>query len=813
LCVPYSQPLPREQSANRKRWRSPPPVSRVFDSVPKALQYAEKMKNGQVENIKKGKKAKKEVPTKPDFKFFPLHLDQEQDWLGRESGYDESTSLMSDAEVMLKLLESKIGKSMALLFDPAGKLFMSSPHVHCLPQWVLARAGRFVRFVRRLRSRSAKSKKRRSTMSNKSAQTVVCKMASAFLYSICVMFKVDIKTSIKSWQKMQSLLVPVDEGSGTVDLTFEIKKGNSALSTLSTSAAASNTILPGFEDIPPISTLIVNESFNISPLRKEESNQAWLTPRSSRHNVQPSSQERQQSMSNSSKRNVAHINNATSQPQMRASFPQQSVPKNLPPLQPPIQATPAYFSQDQYHSFNGYNQNTTPYHPLAGKSENDFNIADALMTLASPPRAKSSSTATSNPSNNVANRVQPIESSVPRISGSQAVCHGFSAPIPTGSMGAASTQAPSIKSNTIHGNTKPLTEKDRAPNSTPAISMRTSAHQASIDKQQISATPVETDVSFNQPSSSQQQSTSQTIQVCTTNTEDQSSNPPPSVVGDNHRVLHVDGKVRPTATGNEEQVSATSTEIKPMITVSAEKSFAQQTSNCEFQESTTGKVKVVSSIPSLGIVGANKKGSQIGDEEKSNTTEIQHSAGVPVEMKVTSSTEKESSPLEQRSNDEAQKSSAADDDKGESIQQKEELRKVTAPTKEVTLPWHTHKFEKVNPIKGWECAGGENSSAEMTWIDSRTCCLCHISGDDDAGVTPLVAANDMNKYDKVNGSGRLLPLPGGGWMHAGCAVWSSEVWENPIGGILSGTTKAKSRSTKLRVSSMRMLSQITSFSF
>ena len=110
------------------------------------------------------------------------------------------------------------------------------------------------------------------------------------------------------------------------------------------------------------------------------------------------------------------------------------------------------------------------------------------------------------------------------------------------------------------------------------------------------------------------------------------------------------------------------------------------------------------------------------------------------------------------------------------------LSKAATPDLEyVDLPWHTHEFTKVEPIQGLDSASKAcNAKSDMVWTDSRTCCLCHVSGDDDAGVYPT----NCSEYDQIKGSGRL-----GGWMHAGCAIWSSEVWENPIGGMLSGATK------------------------
>jgi len=418
-------------AANRKRWRSPPPVSRVFDSIPKALQYAEKVKNGLVENVKKGKRIKKEVPTEPDFEFFQLDLQREQDWLFREIGYDESTSLMSDAEGMLKLLDSKIGKDMCLLFDPQGKLFLASPHVQCLPEWLLSRAGRFVRFVKRLKTRSAKSKKRRSGMSNGSAQKVVCKMASAFLYSMCIMFKVDIKIYIKSWRMMQNLLIPVDEDTGTVDMTIDTSNKNDIYA----KTEVHGTILPGFEEKEPMSTHASNRRTN--------------------HLLQPTSAPKSALVeqcsdvlqNQSTHLTLQHATLNNSRPQKSGAFEQQVVHPFGSPVQS-IHSTIDY-QRDQQYEYSRTN------YSLEGKSENDLNIADALMTLASPPRAK--------PSN------LPMDYNSPKHTDHKAITHGFIAPNSTRMTEKMSKQVRNIDSDKIKQNVDCHTEQKISDDSTNVI--------------------------------------------------------------------------------------------------------------------------------------------------------------------------------------------------------------------------------------------------------------------------------------------------------------------------------------------------------
>ena len=91
------------------------------------------------------------------------------------------------------------------------------------------------------------------------------------------------------------------------------------------------------------------------------------------------------------------------------------------------------------------------------------------------------------------------------------------------------------------------------------------------------------------------------------------------------------------------------------------------------------------------------------------------------------------------------------------------------------------------PLKGW----GERikSASGKVWHDPRKCCLCMLCGDDDAGI--------MGDAGASTGAGRLLPIPGGSWIHANCALWSSEVWDAGRGQ-LKAVDKAKTRGGKLK---------------
>ena len=130
-----------------------------------------------------------------------------------------------------------------------------------------------------------------------------------------------------------------------------------------------------------------------------------------------------------------------------------------------------------------------------------------------------------------------------------------------------------------------------------------------------------------------------------------------------------------------------------------------------------------------------------------------------------------------------------------------------------------------SPLCGWG-RHVDPASVENQWRDPRECCLCHLCGDDDAGfpepdegadapvpttsstmvasglATPKTAAGsqpakagDSSRFARL---GRLLPMSDGHWVHASCALWSSEVWESPRGGLINAMEKARSRGAQLK---------------
>ena len=101
-----------------------------------------------------------------------------------------------------------------------------------------------------------------------------------------------------------------------------------------------------------------------------------------------------------------------------------------------------------------------------------------------------------------------------------------------------------------------------------------------------------------------------------------------------------------------------------------------------------------------------------------------------------------------------------------------------------------------DPLVGWNDQLPEEE-AYGEWKDPRECCLCHTCGDDDAGfVEPI--GDETKPSNKKAHVGRLLPMPDGYWVHASCALWSSEVWEAQEDGLVHAVEKARSRGSQLK---------------
>jgi F/Y-rich N-terminus/PHD-like zinc-binding domain len=100
-------------------------------------------------------------------------------------------------------------------------------------------------------------------------------------------------------------------------------------------------------------------------------------------------------------------------------------------------------------------------------------------------------------------------------------------------------------------------------------------------------------------------------------------------------------------------------------------------------------------------------------------------------------------------------------------------------------------YKIASPLCGWS-AEVRSPSGLTEWKDPRECSLCHLCGDDDAGLPDDIPPKDLA------GLGRLLPMSDGFWVHTSCALHSSEVWEAPEDGLIHAVEKARSRGAQLK---------------
>jgi len=106
-------------------------------------------------------------------------------------------------------------------------------------------------------------------------------------------------------------------------------------------------------------------------------------------------------------------------------------------------------------------------------------------------------------------------------------------------------------------------------------------------------------------------------------------------------------------------------------------------------------------------------------------------------------------------------------------------------------------YTLAQPLCGWNHVLNDEDIAHK-WSDPRECCLCHLCGDDDAGLADDIQEQKTERNKPaIARLGRLLPMGDGLWVHSACALWSSETWEAP-GGRLNAMEKARSRGSQLR---------------
>mmetsp|Transcript_4661 Transcript_4661/g.5271 ORF Transcript_4661/g.5271 Transcript_4661/m.5271 type:complete len:2005 (+) Transcript_4661:174-6188(+) len=133
---------------------------------------------------------------------------------------------------------------------------------------------------------------------------------------------------------------------------------------------------------------------------------------------------------------------------------------------------------------------------------------------------------------------------------------------------------------------------------------------------------------------------------------------------------------------------------------------------------------------------------------------------------------------------------------------------VAAPVETTTLSEiektfrddEANSYQLAQPLCGWNHILDDKDMGHK-WSDPRECCLCHLCGDDDAGLSDDVPEQTVDRNKPIIARlGRLLPMGDGLWVHSACALWSSETWEAPSGGLVHALEKARSRGAQLRCS-------------
>ena len=101
------------KAQNRKRWRSPEPNSRTFDSIPKALAFVKKAKSF-ASSI--GFESSKRVTRQLSLHELNEKLSEEIHWQIRKMWNREYLSIVKDAEVLFHSTVKKLGRGMSFLY-------------------------------------------------------------------------------------------------------------------------------------------------------------------------------------------------------------------------------------------------------------------------------------------------------------------------------------------------------------------------------------------------------------------------------------------------------------------------------------------------------------------------------------------------------------------------------------------------------------------------------------------------------------------------------------------------------------------------
>lgn len=134
-----------------------------------------------------------------------------------------------------------------------------------------------------------------------------------------------------------------------------------------------------------------------------------------------------------------------------------------------------------------------------------------------------------------------------------------------------------------------------------------------------------------------------------------------------------------------------------------------------------------------------------------------------------------------------------DDDGGFLVQDEEPAtaqESVTSPSTALPLPNDRDNESPGKKATGAETDSGANDAAKSDVKESA-----NIATDPSPSPQVLVPPEEAIK---TISAGRLIPLSGSAWAHASCALWSSEVYENPEDALVCDVEKARSRGNKLK---------------
>ena len=125
-------------------------------------------------------------------------------------------------------------------------------------------------------------------------------------------------------------------------------------------------------------------------------------------------------------------------------------------------------------------------------------------------------------------------------------------------------------------------------------------------------------------------------------------------------------------------------------------------------------------------------------------------------------------------------------------------KKATKDSKPAAvLAAQVRKAPLATALCGWDDKVDIGQPGE--WNDPRVCCLCHLCGDDDAGLSQSPPGIEQkSKFGLPVKLGRLLPMSDGQWIHTSCALWTSEVYEGENDGMIHSVEKARTRGSQLK---------------